>query len=96
MSIDVYFREDVAKVLDAVDFASGGLAALMNEEIEKAGREDRLFDDEALADHLRIYRRGYKNALVAVALAFGVVPHTWAISQENVLSPRIEEFRLPI
>ncbi len=80
MAVDVYFREDIAQVLSAVDLASGGTAALVNEELEKATCNGQQPDGAALADHLRIYRQGYKAALAAVATAFGVLP-----APENVV-----------
>ena len=74
MALDIYFRENIARVLESVDVASGGTVALINEEMEKAARKKRQLDNEELADHLRIYRQGYKDALAAVAVAFGILP----------------------
>ena len=73
MPIDVYFKEDIAQILGAVDQAGGGTAALVNGEIERAVREGHALETAELADHLRIYRQGYRDALHAVATAFGIV-----------------------
>ena len=72
MPVDVYFKEDIAQILGAVDQAGGGTAALVNDEISKAARNGDALETEELADHLRIYRQGYRDALNAVATAFGI------------------------
>lgn len=74
MSLDVYLQEDVARALVALGMAGGGTAALVGEELERAAREDRPPDNEVLADHLRVYRQGYNDALAALGAAFGVMP----------------------
>ncbi len=96
MSSYIHFRQDVAKVLDAVDMKSEGMVTLISEEVEKALQEGRRVEKEQLADYRRIYRQGYRNALTAVAQAFGIVPRVWTVSQENGRFPKIREFRLPI
>lgn len=98
MAVDVYFREDVAKVLDAVDMASGGTVALVNEEVAKAMRDGRQLDNEELVDHLRIYRRGFKDALTAVAVAFGILPRSYTLDPDvkDHSLPKVDAFRLPI
>ncbi|MCP4540633.1 MAG: hypothetical protein GY832_26140 [Chloroflexi bacterium] len=94
MKMDIPTREAVARVLGDADIASEGTVALVNEEIEKAMQNGQQLDDDELVDHLRIYRQGYRDALTKVALAFGVVPHTWGMSQEDVCLPSIVDFRL--
>lgn len=63
------FVGDIAQVLHSVNEAGGGATALI---IEAAERDD--LGVRELAEHLRLYRRGYKDALAAVALAFGIEP----------------------
>lgn len=98
MALDVYFREDVAQVLDAVDMASGGTVALVNEEVTKAMRAGRQLDNEELSDHLRIYRQGFRDALAAVAVAFGILPRSYTLDSNanGQALPRDDAFRLPV
>ena len=88
MAVDVYFKEDIAQILAAVDQAGGGTAALVNEEIERAAQNGHALETAELADHLRIYRQGYRDALNAVATAFGIgaartrrEARTWALGE---------------
>ncbi len=74
MPLDVYFRENIANVLRSVNMAGGGTAAIVNQEIEKAMRKEGQIDAADLAEHLGIYRQGYRDALGAVAAAFGILP----------------------
>lgn len=61
------FVGDIAQVLHSLNMAGGGVTAII---IEAAERDDLSVRD--LADRLRLYRQGYKDALAAVALAFGI------------------------
>ena len=86
MALDIYFRENIARVLAAIDTASGRTAAMIYEPItsirhREGTAEDRThppkarrFSSDDLADHVRVYRQGYRDALSAVALAFGILP----------------------
>lgn len=76
MALDIYFRENIARVLAALNAASGSTAALIHEQIAStrpAENTDRQLANKDLADHVRIYRQGYRDALAAVATAFGVL-----------------------
>ena len=75
MALDVYFREDIANILRSVNMAGGGTAAIVHQEIEKAMRQGLPIETADLADHLDIYQQGYRDALGAVAAAFGVLPN---------------------
>jgi hypothetical protein len=61
MSLDIWFREDIRHILMAAERAS---------EVALAQGEESSADVASL----RAYRRGYRAALSAVALAFGLVP----------------------
>jgi len=61
MSLDIWFREDIRHILMAAERAS---------EVALAQGEESATDVSAL----RAYRRGYRAALSAVALACGLVP----------------------
>ena len=76
MALDIYFRENIARVLAALNAASGSTAALIHEQIAPtlpAENPERQLANQDLADHVRIYRQGYRDALAAVATAFGVL-----------------------
>lgn len=73
MALDVYFREDLANVIRSVDMGGGGTTALVHEMAQRGAGNDELIEA------LRIYRRGYKDALAAVAQAFGITPTTYAL-----------------
>ena len=70
MALDIYFTENIARVLVALNTASGSTAALMCERMALESPDQQLTD---LADHVRIYRQGYRDALAAVGMAFGIV-----------------------
>lgn len=72
MSLDVYFREDIANILRSVNMAGGSTAGIVHREIEKALRHGRPIETADLADYLELYQQGYRDALYAVAAAFGV------------------------
>lgn len=82
MAVEVYFREQIANILNAVNMASGGTANLVGAEmircspvryvVQEDGSLNNQDDMEDLADHLRLYRQGYRDAIVAVAAAFGM------------------------
>ncbi len=61
MGLDIYCREDIANALLAAEEASSATAAAM---IDMVGDPVKL----------RAYRQGYRAALAAVALAFGLSP----------------------
>jgi len=61
MSLDIWFREDIRHILMAAERAS---------EVALAEGEESAADASAL----RAYRRGYRAALSAVALACGLAP----------------------
>jgi hypothetical protein len=82
MALDIYYREDVARVLGSLDVASGGSVQVVNEEVERAARDKKPIDADRLSERLRVYRKGYQDALAAVAIAFGVMPRDWDPSRE--------------
>lgn len=90
----IYFREDLARVLSNVDMSSEGETALVDEEIKTASQNGQQLDHEDLVECLRIYRRGYEDALSKVALAFGIVPNSWTISADAANPPKIKDLRL--
>jgi len=101
MALDVYFREDIARVLGAIDIASGGTAALVSGELvlsqrgKGTVRETHEADEEQVAEHLQIYRQGYQDALRAVAVALGV-PTQDSVQVENAVPlPRSSTPRVP-
>ena len=73
MAIQTVFREDIGRQLTSIHLAAGGAVALVSSEIEKAARLNRPISEADLAEHLRIYRQGYTDALAAVAAAFGLL-----------------------
>ena len=75
MALDVYFKDDIANVLRSVNMAGGGTAAIVYQEIEKAMRQRQPVETADLADHLDVYQQGYRDALGAVAAAFGILPN---------------------
>ena len=101
MALDVYFREDIARILGAIDVASGGTAALVSGELvlsqrrEAAVREAHEVGGEQVADHLQIYRQGYQDALQAVALALGVATQAGVQVEDAVPLPRSPSLRVP-
>lgn len=79
----IYFREDLARVLSHVDMSSEGETALVDEEIETASQNGQQLDQQDLVERLRLYRRGYEDALAAVARAWGITPATWVLDRAN-------------
>lgn len=73
MALDVYFREDIANILRSVNLAGGSTAAIVRQEIEKAMCQGPPIGTANLADHLDTYQQGYRDALGAVAAAFGIL-----------------------
>ena len=71
MALDVYIRDDIVNVLSAVHVANVGVVALIV--------NDRRLDAE-LAERVRVYRQGYEDALLAVAVAFGAEADTEGVS----------------
>ena len=93
MPVDVYFKQDIAQILSAVDQAGGGTAALVNQEIERATQNGHALETEELADHLRIYRQCYRDALNAVATAFGIGTRLTIREAKRVEPPATMEIR---
>lgn len=71
MSIDVFFKADIANALRSANHGSGNTALVIQDAIKQAER-DALAVPTVIADNLRIYRQGYKDALDTIALAFGI------------------------
>lgn len=67
MSLDIWFAEDIRNALLAANEGSAQTAAVM---AEANG------DDDLLVVTLRAYRKGYKAALITMALAFGIAPQS--------------------
>jgi predicted trehalose synthase len=95
MALDIYYREDVARVLGSLDVASGGSVQVVNDEVERAAREKKPLDADRLSERLRVYRKGYQDALAAVAMAFGVLPRNWSVSKEPDTLPALAELEPP-
>ena len=70
MALDIYFTENIARVLIALNTASGSTAALMCERMALEAPDQQLTD---LAEQVCVYRQGYRDALGAVGMAFGIV-----------------------
>ena len=70
MAVEVYFREQIGNILNATAQAGGGTANLVVNEMARLGGGGLAALE--LADHLRIYRQGYGDALKAVAAALGI------------------------
>ena len=84
MGLDIWFAEDIRNALLAANEASAATAAAIAEagRLLPAGPEQAVTDSaELLAVSLRAYREGYKAALAAVALAFGIAPQTIILRQ---------------
>jgi hypothetical protein len=92
-----YFQAAVMRVLDAVDVASGGTAAILSNELDAAVEKGESLDVGQLEKYLRIYRQGHQDALRAVAIAFGLIPRGYARNRGDDLDrlPLIDKFRLP-
>lgn len=84
MALDVFFRENLADALRSADMGGGGIAAVINEELQRAQRSGATLGAGELTNALRIYRRGYRDALAVIAAAFGIVPSTYAVRQEAI------------
>jgi hypothetical protein len=74
MALDVYFREDIANILRSADIAGASTAGIVHREIEKALRRGQPIETADLADSLELYQQGYRDALGAMAAAFGILP----------------------
>lgn len=86
MAVEVYFREQIANILSAINMASGSTANLVGAEmgdymvrsapvsyvVQGGGCLIGENGMDELADHLRLYRQGYRDAIMAVAAAFGM------------------------
>jgi len=59
MGLDIWFREDIERALEAAELASSATVAVL---------ETAVADPDAL----RMFRRGYKAALTVVAFSFGL------------------------
>ena len=73
MALDVYFREDIANTIHSVNQAGGNTAALVHRIIEERERSGAQTDMREVQVKLRLYEEGYRDALGAVAVAFGSV-----------------------
>jgi hypothetical protein len=58
-----------------VNSAGGSTAAIVHQEIERALRQGASIETTNLTDRLSVYQQGYRDALGAVAAAFGVLPN---------------------
>ena len=76
MSLDVYFRRDIANILRATARASEGAAGLAIELLGDAGLITVAGQPVEITQEqlLQVYRRGVRHALVAVGLGFGLEP----------------------
>ncbi len=74
MGLDIYCRADIANALLAAEEASSATAAAM---IDMVGDPVKL----------RAYREGYRAALAAVALAFGLSPTEESRKPEITFAP---------
>ncbi len=70
MSLSVYFDKDIAHVLEAIYLAGEGQTSLVYEQMTKVLRDEQ--QRQELAEQMETYQRGYQNALIAVATAFGI------------------------
>ena len=82
MALDVYFRTDIAHILASADYGSGQTALVVQEAI-KAAQEHGVGVDVMVMNNLRVYRQGYRDALVTIALAFGIVSIERRVTNEN-------------
>ena len=71
MSLSVYFDKDIAHVLEALYMAGAGETSLLYEQMGKILKDEQ--QRQELAEQMQTYQRGYQDALLAVAMAFGVV-----------------------
>jgi hypothetical protein len=76
MGLDIFCRADIANALLAVEEASSATAAAMLD----AGSDPA---------RLRAYRQGYRAALTAVALAFGLSPREESRKPEITFGPAL-------
>ena len=67
MGLDIWFAEDIRNALLAANEASAATAAIIAEQ-DLSGPQAIMI--------LRAYHKGYRAALVTVALAFGLPPQT--------------------
>ena len=119
MALDVYFRESIARILTAIDAASGTMAALVYacgktdgtcSAHARAGQlvtrdpsatlrtgpepetlSDAAANNEFYAEHVRIYRQGYRDALAAVATALGILPIPFGEPSTDGLSLQVTD-----
>lgn len=71
MSLDVYFRKDIANALEGIYIAGEGQNTLLFAQVDKIVTDP--VQRQELAGQMETYRQGYQDALLAVALAFGIV-----------------------
>ncbi len=76
MSLSVYFDKDIAHVLEAIYLAEEGQTSLLYEQMGKILKDEQ--QRQALSEQMQTYQRGYCDALLAVAMAFGVVDQSQA------------------
>ena len=75
MSLEIYFRRDIANILRATAYASEGSAGLAIELLADADLcAGQTGIEPSQAQMLHIYRQGVRHALLSVGLAFGLEP----------------------
>ena len=71
----LYFhRDDIAAQIRALCQAGGNTAAMVHQFIAECERQGSQPDMLELAEKLNLYEQGYRDALGAVAVAFGILP----------------------
>ena len=70
MSLDIYFKEDIASIIRATNMTGGDVLALVDVELKKASTSREVTE---MLEHMEFYRRGFEAALSAVATAFGII-----------------------
>lgn len=70
MALEVFFRDDIANILYGVSLASTGAPIVVREFIAEMGSQPDLHE---LGEKIALYERGYNDALIAAAVAFGVL-----------------------
>ena len=98
MSLDIYFARDIANVLRATSFAAEGSAGLAIDLLAdpemRAALQATGLAQEKLLD---VYRLGFRAALIAVGLGFGLVPECEAPKAKvSQVSAKQLEAALPV
>jgi hypothetical protein len=74
MALEVFFRDDIANILYGVSLASTGAPIVVREFIAEMEQRGKQPDLRELGEKIALYERGYNDALIAAAVAFGVLP----------------------